>query len=117
MQCPPEAAAKLTMYTNEQNSRYPEKTRAKLPKFIKSGTKCPMRIVGDNHKDMNDTMIMFEGRECLLPGDTCDEVYMAFLCPDLVLPKITIGTKFKLWSGEFFAQGEFTHIYQVSPTS
>jgi hypothetical protein len=111
MRCQPEVSAKLSLYASERILLYPDKIREKIPRFFRSGIKCPMKIIGNCHKDMNDVMVMFEGKEFLLPGDSCEEVFMAFLCPDLVLPKITIGTNFKLWSGDFFAEGEITHIY------
>jgi hypothetical protein len=46
------------------------------------------------------------------PGDTV-ELPIQFLWPNLVLPKLSVGTKFFLWAGGHFAEGQVVKILDI----
>ena len=41
----------------------------------------------------------------ILPGDTVEEIAMAFLAPDLVFPHLKPGARFRLWEGKTIGTG------------
>ena len=46
----------------------------------------------------------------ILPGETVQDVIIAFLSPDEVLPHIKVGIKFDLWEGGWIGEGEILAI-------
>lgn len=57
----------------------------------------------------NDCRLLIYDGQPIKPGDTA-VLPIQFLCPNLVLPKLSVGTKFFLWASGNFAQGEVLDI-------
>lgn len=47
----------------------------------------------------------------IFPGDTNKLIPIKFLCSDLVLPKLQIGTKFYIREGRIIGEGEIREIF------
>lgn len=55
-------------------------------------------------------ILVNELREAIVPGGTFEEVAIAFLSEDLVVPFLKAGVKFKLWEGKIIGIGEVVRI-------
>lgn len=73
---------------------------------MRTGFRCPMQICGDYH----DCQLNFGENDGLLPGERMEPVGIEFLCPELVYPKIKVGTAFLLWEIRNIASGIVTSI-------
>lgn len=58
-----------------------------------------------------DCRIFFnEGKRGICPGETMENVPVAFLSPDKIFPYISIGTKFNIRDGKIVGDGIITAI-------
>src|SRR5437867_3973041 len=71
------------------------------PNFLR----CPFYFEGE----FFDVQIDLEKTGNVRPGDTVD-VPMTFFCPELVKPRLKVGSEFALWEGHFIAEGSVTKI-------
>lgn len=55
-------------------------------------------------------LLVHEAGTEILPGGSEENVAMAFLSPEKVMPHIRVGTKFDLWEGKVIGAGEITAI-------
>ena len=66
---------------------------------------CPLNLNGDYF----DMRIDLSEVGIVSPGDTV-RVPMAFLSPELILPRLRVGSEFTLWEGRTVARGRVTEI-------
>jgi hypothetical protein len=59
---------------------------------------------------MNDCRFFLEGIGSISPGQTVD-VPIAFLFPKLVVDRLKVGRKFKLWEMGIIAEGEILEVH------
>ena len=55
-------------------------------------------------------ILVNQHEEPITPGDTINELAIAFLSSDFVLPFLKSGVKFKLWESKFIGDGEIVRI-------
>ena len=60
--------------------------------------------------EYNDCRLILESFGEIKPGEEIKEVPIAFLCPELVLPKIREGQEFDLWEAGIKAKGKILKI-------
>ena len=58
----------------------------------------------------HDCRLLLNEIGSISPGEYKTNVPIKFLCPELVLPKLTIGSKFYLWDMRNIAEGEVCYI-------
>ena len=66
----------------------------------------------EHEGEYNDCRVLLENFGDIQPGDEIENVPIAFLCPDLVLFKISEGSEFTLWEAGTKAKGKIIKIFK-----
>lgn len=57
------------------------------------------------NQSKHDCRLLLDEIGAIFPGEEKNKVPIKFLCPDLVIPKLSIGLKFYLWDMRNIAEG------------
>lgn len=74
---------------------------------------CPMyfeNTPGLSSHAYDCRLLVSEYGKAIFPGDAVEDIKIAFLSPEEVIPRLEIGTRFTLWEGKTIAQGEVVSI-------
>ena len=94
----PDILADITLYDTEQGGR---KSPTPADQF-----NCPIDIDGVKH----DCRLLLKNIGPLIPGEKKINVPIKFLCPEIVLPKISIGKLFYLCEIGIIGEGLVSRI-------
>lgn len=100
---PSDIIANIEFYPTEQGGR-------SMP-TPKNFFGCVFVIDHNNH----DGRILLNSIGPIHPGDKKDNVPIKFLCADLVIPKLEVGTKFKIRDGKIIGEAEVVKIINTNP--
>lgn len=98
----PEIYVNITFYPTDKGGR-------KLP----TGSHFLGTIFVIN-ESKHECRLLLEEVGPISPGESKNEVPIKFLCPDLVLSKLRVGTKFYLWDMRNIAEGEVVKIINTN---
>ena len=93
----PNILANITLYKTDQGGR-----KGPTPKDFFT---C---VLDFNGEKFSCRMYLYQIGS-ISPGDTV-EVPITFTCPELILNRLKIGNKFKIWDGGFKGEGEVLKI-------
>ena len=93
-----EILARVTFYVTEEGGR-----KGPTPP---TWFGCPFFM----DDQMNDCRLLLDGIGSISPGQTVD-VPIVFLFPKLVVDRLKVGRKFKLWDMGIIAEGEILEVF------
>jgi hypothetical protein len=97
-QLKPDLVARVHLYRTEEGGRGNTITGGRFG--------CPLVYDGEA---FDCRILLGQGGASLAPGQTAD-VFIKFLRPDLIKPRLQAGSRFKLWEGKDFADGEVLEV-------
>jgi len=99
-------AAHITLFRPEEGGR--ERPISAVRDFS-----CPVYFqdIPELGRHAYDCRLLLRGRgKEIAPGESADDVEIAFLSPDDVLPHIRVGSRFELWESKIIGTATVTHM-------
>ena len=100
----PNALIRVRFLLPEEGGMKSNKTIEWTPE-MQTGFGCPMRI----GEDLHDFRTLISETTTYILGEMYD-LYVKFLCPELVLPKLRKDMEIELWAGKTIAKGNVIEI-------
>lgn len=101
----PDIIADLKFYPTKENGR-----KSPTPSTFFA---CTIVIDNKNH----DARLLLDDIGGIAPGDFKKNVPIKFLCPDLVIPKLKVGSHFFIRDGKIVGEGNVVTVINEHPES